>query len=256
MKKTIASVVSGSLLLSGAMISFVAARVVDTETDLQVSAQVGTSGEARDNGQQGDRPEPTLYHAESKDSSTTKVGDSRDDNGDNSDERGNATSSMARDRHDDEQATSTDEDSEDTITPEEHRSKVAEFVKSLLEVADREHGGIGDEVRVVARTQGESASTTVDAMDEVDHRSPIMTFLIGSDYKNLGVIRSEVATTQNSIDQLKNLADKTQNAADKAALMTQINILQDSNTKLDAYVQAHEQVFSLFGWFVKLFGSN
>ncbi len=134
----------------------------------------------------------------------------------------------------------------------EHRSVVANFVHSLLSVADRE-GGIGAEVRAIAHTEDESATTTATAMAKVDDRGGIRTFFFGSDYKNLGVIRSEIATTTNTIARLEALLAKTTDATDRATITAQINALQDEQIKINAYVNAHEKTFSLFGWFTKIF---
>lgn len=133
-----------------------------------------------------------------------------------------------------------------------HRSAVSMFVLNLLKVANRE-GGIGAEVRTIAQAQNDSASTTAQAMTKVETRSGFKTFLIGSDYKNLGMIRSELAKTANQIERLKVLAGLAVNAQDKAELNAQISLLEADQAKVDAFVTAHENRFSMFGWFVKIF---
>lgn len=140
------------------------------------------------------------------------------------------------------------------LTAQEHRSAVASFVKSLLDVADRE-GGIGPQVRVVAQAQNDSASTTEAAIAKVESRSPLTTILFGSDYKSLGQLRSEMVTTQNNVDQLNKLMAKATNDADKTELATQIKALEDSQAKVSAFVDLHENSFSLFGWFTKWFSN-
>lgn len=243
MTKTIASIVSSALLLSGAAITVASALDVSAGADVRVGATSGSRG-------QGD--EHRNDNAQVGASSTARV------EHDDGDERGNATSSAARDRHDDDDDDDNDHatSSRGTITSAEHRSQAASFVKSLLDVADRENGGIGEEVRIVARAQNDSASTTADAIAHVEGRNAIMVFLIGSDYKNLGKIRGEAVTTQNSINRLMKVADKTTDATAKAEIEAQVKVIEDSQVKLDAFVQAHESAFSLFGWFFKLFGSN
>lgn len=132
-----------------------------------------------------------------------------------------------------------------------HQSIVSAFVHSLLSVADRD-GGIGTEVRAVAKSQNDSATTTAEAIAEVEGRGALRTFILGSDYKNLGVIRSEMATTTTNIAKLKTLLDKTVNAADRAELSLQIKALEAEQATLEIYVKAHENAFSLLGWFSKL----
>lgn len=268
MKKILASVVSGAVLLSGAAVTMVSALEAGAQADLRVGIGAGESrGQGDDH--RDEKPERSSVGMETKASSTVRVEDSDDDDRDDDHDsvRGNATSSAARERHTDDDndgagddrrgASSTkDEDDEDELTPKEHRSKVAEFVKHLLEIADRTKGGIGEEVRLVASVQGDSASTSAEAIEKVEKRSPILVFLIGSDYKNLGKIRSELATASSSIARLQSAAGRTTDATAKAEIEAQVKVLQDSQVKLASYVEAHESTFSLFGWAMKLFGSN
>ncbi len=138
------------------------------------------------------------------------------------------------------------------INAEEHRSAVSKFVRSLLSVADRE-GGIGQQVRVIAQEQNQSASTTVQAMEKVQTRSKIKTFFFGSDYKNLGTLRSEMVQTKSRLEQLNRLVENTQNDADKTELQNQIKTLEQEQVKIESFLKTNENQFSLFGWFTKLF---
>ncbi|MDO8579530.1 MAG: hypothetical protein Q7R72_01510 [bacterium] len=132
------------------------------------------------------------------------------------------------------------------------RSIVADFVQSLLDMADRD-GGIGSQVREIANKQDDSATTTRVAIAKVGERGPVRELFFGSDYKNLGIIRSELATTTNNIARLKSLVEKTTNDADRAELNIQIKVLESEQTKIKVYVEEHESIFSFFGWFTKLF---
>ena len=138
------------------------------------------------------------------------------------------------------------------INAEQHRSAVANFVQSLLQVADRE-GGIGQQVRVIAQQQNQSASTTIQAMEKVQTRSKIKTFFFGSDYKNLGALRSEMVQTRNRLEQLNRLMENVQNEGDKTELQNQIQTLEQEQIKIESFIKAEEGKFSLFGWLVKLF---
>ena len=138
------------------------------------------------------------------------------------------------------------------ITAQTHRSVVANFVQSLLAVADRE-GGIGQQVKAIAQQQNDTKDTVTNEITAVESRSKVKTFFLGSDYKNLGDLRSQMVQTRNQIDQLKRLADKADNDQDKADLQTQIQILEQEQTKVDGFITQNENQFSLFGWAVKLF---
>jgi hypothetical protein len=133
-----------------------------------------------------------------------------------------------------------------------HRSAVAAFVQKLLHVADRD-GGIGAKVRAVAQSQNESASTTAEAIARVEARNAFLSFLIGSDWKNIGTLRSEIAKTSGDAARLQAAISSTTDASVKADLEAQLHALQTEKARVETFVEAHEKSFSLFGWFTKLF---
>lgn len=135
---------------------------------------------------------------------------------------------------------------------EKHRSDVADIVHSLKALADRD-GGIGDEVRKIAQEQASSSEHVAEAMGKVEARSALLSFLFGADFKNLGTLRSELATTENHIKQLTEAKSGAVSADVKAGIDVQISALQKANADASAFVQAHEEVFSIFGWFTRLF---
>ena len=135
---------------------------------------------------------------------------------------------------------------------EQHKSNVANVVQDLTELAGKDQN-IGEDVRAVAQEQASSSERAIEAMQAVEARGGFKTFLIGTDYKNIGALRSEVVTTQNSIDRLTKAMDRATDDAVKADLETQIKALQETNTNALNFIQTNESRFSLFGWFVKLF---
>ncbi|MDD5146025.1 MAG: hypothetical protein PHF44_04255 [Candidatus Pacebacteria bacterium] len=138
------------------------------------------------------------------------------------------------------------------INAEQHRSAVANFVQSLQGVADRE-GGIGEQVRTIAQQQNQSAAATIQAMEKVQTRSKVKIFFFGTDYKNLGTLRSEMVQTRNRLEQLNQLMANIQNEGDKTELQNQIQTLEQEQIKIENFIKAQEGKFSLFGWLVKLF---
>jgi hypothetical protein len=136
---------------------------------------------------------------------------------------------------------------------EEHRSTVANFVQCLLEVASTIDSGIGQQVRIIAQQQNQSASTTIQAIEKVQTRNKVKTFFFGSDYKNLGALRSETVQTRNRLEQLNRLMENIQNEGDKIELQNQIQALEQEQIKIESFIKTQESKFSLFGWLVKLF---
>jgi len=135
---------------------------------------------------------------------------------------------------------------------ESHRSAIATFVQSLLSVADRE-GGIGQQVRVIAQQQNDIKDRSADLIYAVENRNKVKTFFIGTSYKNLGELRSQMVQSRNQIEQLKQLVEKTENVGDKTELQNQIQALEQEQTNINNFIAQNESQFSLFGWAVKLF---
>lgn len=136
------------------------------------------------------------------------------------------------------------------VNNEEHRSTVANFVQTLLKTASSTKDGIGQQVRVIAQQQNDSDVTTTEAIEIIQSRNKIKTFLIGSDYKNLGALRSEIVQTRNRIDQLNRVI---QNATNTTEIQGQIQTLEQEQTKIENFIKEQEGKFSLFGWLVKMF---
>lgn len=139
------------------------------------------------------------------------------------------------------------------LNGEQHRSAVATFVQSLLNVANREKGGIGDQVKKIANEQNDSKDSVAKAIDEIQNRSGLKTLFIGTDYKNLGQLRSEMVKTENQINQMTRLLANTTSTETRATLELQIKSLTQEQNKINDFVTTNDSKFSLFGWFVKLF---
>ncbi|OGZ18718.1 MAG: hypothetical protein A2175_00315 [Candidatus Nealsonbacteria bacterium RBG_13_42_11] len=170
----------------------------------------------------------------------------------NSDQAQGETSNQAQSQNQNQEQNTSTAGQQGQITSEQHRSVVAGFVQSLLQVADRE-GGIGEQVRTIAQQQNQSASTTIQAMEKVQTRSRVKTFFFGSDYKNLGSLRSEMVQTENRLEQLNVVMENVQNEGDKTEIQSQIQTLEQEQIKIENFIKAQEGKFSLFGWLVKLF---
>lgn len=201
----------------------------------------------------GERTESERQEISSRDSGEQEDGVEKEDDGDDDD--------ISKDESSDDDSKSEDEnddsgkDDHKNITGMEHKSVVAKFVEGLDKVADSDKK-IGEQVREIAKEQHVLDEATADAIDKVKSRNKIKTLLIGSDYKNIGKIRSELANTEQRITKLQTLAEQATTPEVKDTLTQQIETLQTEQQKVDDFVTTHEKAFSLFGWFVKLFTRN
>jgi cob(I)alamin adenosyltransferase len=137
---------------------------------------------------------------------------------------------------------------EDDDFDDDHRSEVADFVKSLDDVADIEGGGIGKQVRTIARAQKLSADKVATLIEDAQGRSAIAEFLIGPKTDDLDEIQNEILANNVRIEILNRAIAQVTDADIKAILSEQVAALQQETTKLTSFVDSQLDKSSLFGW--------
>jgi hypothetical protein len=114
-----------------------------------------------------------------------------------------------------------------------------------LEVSE-ELAETADEIEV----QGEE---TEDALEAINTKPRWQVLLFGTDYKNLGQLRSQVAHNENNIRKLtKNLTGVSDPAASDL-VQAQITLLQTEQQNIKTILQQNESQFSILGWVFKFF---
>jgi len=142
------------------------------------------------------------------------------------------------------------------INIEEHTNTVSNFIEELQSVADNQKSGIVEQVRLIAQEQNEVREKIADEIESIQERNKIKTFLFGSNYKNLGELRSEMVQTRNRLEKLTGLMEQTTDEADKTELQNQIQTMEQERLNIENFVKTNESKFSLFGWLVKLFNKD
>ncbi|TAK96303.1 hypothetical protein EPO05_02150 [Patescibacteria group bacterium] len=145
-----------------------------------------------------------------------------------------------------------DNDEEDGDEAKEYKNEVASFVHNLKEIGDID-GGIGQQVRVVAQAQNDSASKVEESINEVNDRSGFVRFLIGPKYGSIAEIQIAITENQTRIKVLTDLLNQINDPAVKLVLQDQIKQFQQENTRLQAFVIESDSGVSLFGWLMKMF---
>ena len=133
----------------------------------------------------------------------------------------------------------------------EHMSAVALKVQELLQL--RTEGGIGDQVRQIARDQIQSQIQIQEQVDKVDSRGKLVKLLLGPDYKALKNINQLMEQNRQRIQLLQELQNQLVSQVDKINIEETIQALIQENTSLQEAISAEEKTKSLLGWFLKLF---
>jgi hypothetical protein len=163
------------------------------------------------------------------------------------DNRERATSS----REDDKEKSATSTEGE--RSREEHRSVVAKAVQELLNVAGRE-GGIGEQVRTIAKSQQENHDKINESLKRVEDRGALRKFFFGPDQVEIDSAKQLVASNEAQIKLLTDLKTRMATGTDQTTIDTQIKLLQGVNLAASTTLSVHESGFSVFGWMFRLFG--
>lgn len=130
-------------------------------------------------------------------------------------------------------------------------SEVAKQVQGLLET--KTQGGIGDQVRLIAREQNQAQIHVEEQLTKLEKRSAFKTALFGPDYKAISNIQAVIEENTLRIEQLQEVMTQLVNQSDKTAVQETIQALEQENVALQDLVDTGEQTRSMFGWLMRLF---
>jgi putative cell wall-binding protein len=133
----------------------------------------------------------------------------------------------------------------------EHMSIVAKSVQELLQV--RTKGGIGDQVREIAREQNQAQDQIQIRLGEIEAKGNLVKFLFGPDYKAIKSLKQLLEQNLLRVESLEQLMTQVTNEADQTVIQETITALTQENTSLQEAISAQEDAKSLFGWLAKLF---
>lgn len=147
----------------------------------------------------------------------------------------------------------TDTSGNGYLAAEAHRSSVVAFSDSLMQVASQVGAqDIGGEIRAIAEEQRSAEATATEAIEKITARGPLRSFLFGSDYTNLGILKSQIVRTESHINELNTLLSEGLDSFTRAVLETQIGTLKRDQANVEQFMTAHDTTNGLFGWFTHL----
>ncbi|MFO7807296.1 MAG: hypothetical protein R6V40_02625 [Candidatus Moraniibacteriota bacterium] len=129
-----------------------------------------------------------------------------------------------------------------------HKSISNEVAQRLQQAAQGESEKIQNRINQVAKQQQEEGEDTSRAIEKVEKRKGVAEFIIGSDYKNLGQLRSSLVRNENQIRQLTQTLSQMEDEENKQIVQDQIALLMEEREEMKNFIQENEEGFSLFGW--------
>lgn len=130
------------------------------------------------------------------------------------------------------------------------RSRVANAIQNMEMIANR-NGGIGDQIRTIARNQNQLQEQAEEALDKAQKRSRFAKFFIGPDYGQLKDIGEKLEMHNKRIEELKELRDDL-DSDDEILLDEQIEVMENTAQELLEEASQETRGFSLFGWLNRL----
>ena len=156
-----------------------------------------------------------------------------------------------------ENASGKDKANTTSINAELHRKNIGNVVTTLEEVALEEsdvgNEEVSEDIEEVATEQEESVDEVAEAIETVEGRPKWQTLLIGTDYKNLGKLRSALAHNQNAIRKLTKSSDEIVSEDGSVVVNEQLATLYEEQVRIADVIQSAESEFSLLGWVVRFF---
>jgi F0F1-type ATP synthase membrane subunit b/b' len=136
------------------------------------------------------------------------------------------------------------------------REQIPMEIEMQLEEQEQEQEQEQNQEQEQIAGQIEAAAEQEDAVEEeitesiaaVEKRGKLKTLLIGSDYKNMGQLRSELVRNRNQIRQLTMLATRVESEESRIMIENQLAILLQQREGIYNLIKENEAKFSLLGW--------
>lgn len=138
-----------------------------------------------------------------------------------------------------------------SLNAAEHKQKIIEVVGNLNAVSDEEEE-VGNEetsedIDEVVNDELDDVEDVTEAIKAVETRPKWKTLLFGTDYKNLGQLRSHLAHNTNSIRKLSRVQENVQ-AENQEQVQAQLGELVQERERIRSIITEHEDDFGILGW--------
>jgi hypothetical protein len=137
---------------------------------------------------------------------------------------------------------------------EQRKSKVANAVQEMLQVADR-NGGIGQQVKTIAQSQTQNQEKLEISLQKVQSRSGFAKFFVGPNYREINNSKKILEQNKEQINQLNQVKNQLDNQGDAQNLTQQIQTLEQANLEIENSLEIAQKGFSLFGWMFRMFSN-
>lgn len=133
----------------------------------------------------------------------------------------------------------------------QNQNRVRLAVHSLLAMEDLV-GGIGPQVREIARNFNNSVQATIRSEERIEKRNMLLKLFAGGDSEAADELEQEIIQNRERVQQLKQLREDCPCSEEVRSMMQeQIQNMEQEQTRLQGVAQAAKKSKGLFGWLWK-----
>lgn len=147
----------------------------------------------------------------------------------------------------------TDEDDDLFEDHEEDADDLAEDLDDVAEIEDGDDDGVSVQVRRVAAEHKAAAQTVKQSLEDIKDRSGLVKALFGPDFSALDTLSAQVAAMNARAAALESAAAQVADPEIRQILTDQADVLRSEALKLQSYIAAEDDQFSIFGALLRLF---
>ncbi|MDO8565694.1 MAG: hypothetical protein Q7S04_00720 [Candidatus Moranbacteria bacterium] len=139
---------------------------------------------------------------------------------------------------------------------DDHKDDADDLFENLNDVAEIEDGddnGVSGKVRKIAAEHKASTQEVEDSLQGIKDRSGVTKVLFGPNFNALDSLTTEVTAMGTRATALESASTQITDPEIKQILVDQAKALRSEVTKLQAYIAAEDNQFSIFGKFLSLF---
>ena len=123
--------------------------------------------------------------------------------------------------------------------------KLEEVVENEEEAGNVE---VSKQLEQTAQVIEQDQQEVEETVDELEKRPKWQTLLFGTDYKNLGALRSQLVRNRNTIRKLTRSLDTLESSESEGLVQGQIYDLEASQLEIKEIIEKNESQFSILGW--------
>lgn len=147
----------------------------------------------------------------------------------------------------------TDDDDDLFEDHEEYADDLSEDLDDVAEIEDGDDDGVSGKVRRVAAEHKAAVQTVKQSLEDIKDRSGLVKTLFGPDFSALDTLGEQVAAMNARATALDAAAAQVADPEIRQILLTQADALRSEVLKLQSYIAAEDDQFSIFGALLKLF---